>query len=1386
MARLGVTAKATGDVIGDSFDKGTTRAGNMLERLGRQGESFGVPFAGHLTTIGEKFEEADTKGQKFEQTMSTIGGATLLAAGAAMAGVSVEAVKLGMSFQKSVASIAGNSDITIAKAKKIGDAFLSTAGYMTMSGNEMAEAFAPVAGQLKITEGHALDAAQALGFMKTAADLAEGSETDLTDATAALSQVMQSFHLSLGQAAGASDLLFNVSRSLNVPITQVAQAVDKLHGRLGILMPSMSDVGALMIALGQHGIMGSRGIQVAQTALTKLTSDTPAVKTVLDELGVSVTNSQGKFVGMASVIDQLRPKLEGLTQSSQENALTALFGSSAWQVMGQIIGAGVPKFNQATEAATKLGTAHAAAEKQAQTFQGQMKILGATLEDVATKIGNFLIPIIQTLGGDLASVIGWLEKGGTAAEALGVVIAGTLGLAVTVFAEQKAVKFAGAIKNMMGDIEKLGSKLVRLTGIFQSEGDKQVAATEGTAAQVEASNATVEGSNATAGASFTEVGTEAEAGAATVGTAVATEVTEVTAADTTIETENTAAGASFADIAGGGAAGIAGAAAGTAGVGLAAAFGGFLLASKLSKSQNPMAAAEATGQYDPYGPNTSPVPGKGSAQYQSGDAKKASSASIAALAALQKQIEAIKDPATMSAAELNKLYTEAEHLAGMKGVTAKQHAAISALESALGSARGATALPGVAGSATTANPAQLVAFLQKSLGLTKAQAAGIAGNIQVESAGTFAGNIVQGGSRSSTIASGTGYGLAQWTDTGRQANLAALAQKMGLPQDSVKVQEAFIVQELKGSYASALKDLKGTSTAAQAATVIQNQYEGPASLTASLAERQADAIALAGGKVPATTSSSPTGLSTGSGTLTTGTGTLANPATALTTQTGVAGGNQALASTVASINEALTSSLDKYAAAAQSAVTPALATLNTDFASQVAVLKATFDKHAAAIKTAFDKSSRGQTGSALASAEESLKSALTSATETEKTRLSAIQSRATGQLALGGRGVSEETSLQSAITSGTQNALQTATTGTHRTEEEKLVKGLVATHQTVLTQMAQTIEAEYSEALSELNQVLATNQENAVAGQEQLLAAQTAEQTTYMADASKIMVQSIQDMAQTVSDQFAAAATAITDATKTASDVASGQATAISDAAQAQVDTLGERGLYGLNLIAQQQKVAADQQKTSFDASITQAQAAVDAAQASGDNAGAAQTAIVDAVTAQQNVLVGQAQANLDAVTGQQNVLVQAAQNQVTKAATEGTAQQQAAAAALAAAQGTAASTEANAQQALTSAQDASNQAIAQANSALSNANGQASVVIAQAQQALGQAQDQATVAEAASQAQIAITQEEASTQFAGSGMTVNILGVASADELEDQMNWLGRSLFQVPVQAGV
>jgi hypothetical protein len=1449
LVKAGLVAKESGNVIGDSFAAGSSKAGGAIDKLGKKGEQLGIPFVGSLGKVGKAFDDVDTKGQHFARTMSTIGGATLLGVGAAIAGVSAESVKLALNFQKSVASIAGNADITVAQAKKIGDAFLGTAGYMTMSGNEMAAAFAPVAGQLKQTEGAALTTAQSLSFMKVAADLAEGSQTDLGTATAALSQVMQSFHFSVQQAGQASDTLFNVSRALNVPITTVAAAVDKLHGRLGIMMPSLSDVSALMISLGQHGIIGSRGIQVAQTALATLVGGSTKTTQTLNEMGIQTSELYGPkgFLGMQNAIDVLRPKLEGLTADSQKNALLALFGTSAWQVMGQIVAGGAPKFQQATDAANKMGTAHKAAAEQAKTLAGEMKILVASLEDIATKLGEVLIPVLQQFGSALANTINWMEQHKAVAEALAAAIAGPLALAVGFFAEQKAVKFANSVKGMVGELQKLGSWIA--------------------------------GNAATMGSSLEGIGTSGETAGANVATGMSTAETAVIDAETPLATAAAADGAAIEKgFAVSGELGVGGAIAGAEGTMVAAepelqATGeadGAAISRGWALGLAGAAAATAALVAGDQGPTktyalhppgfpqvTAPNTGEAESAYLkatlglpkdykggpiSASSYKGAGVDMASVEAFFKWLSQQGSfsgggfvPSTTAAGTAQQKASQAETNKALKTygtVTAASFATSANWANTLLAAMGVKSSPG----AVTA-----LEDFQAREGPFGTQAAYNPLNVSgpLPGTGKFDGTPAEnygspGGGIQGELAYFQTYGpgVIAALKTGNVANVEAAVRSLGPnafgnDTDTPWAGSATSVPSGTQTLPTGNKTIGSPATIAAQTTIAGvnttlsaaiERYQSAAKTAKDPAIEKLDhdlVTQLQGLK--ATFDKQTSGLA--GQPLTLLIDALKKNVTSAEQHTGTAVKN---ATTFETLRTELQKQEDKYKSAAQSAATPLLAKLDSQTAALITHLDSGFhsvsqdvttkqlldkiDSEAkarvkiATVAGTYSTAAKSATTPALAQLDNYF-AQLLGGYATAKTIpgggvVGRAEQRAKVVTALGGRGSSELGTIQQMLQGGSFTDLEQLTQGRKTATSHSL--GLPG-GATLVTQQQSEANAQFTQLVTELkgsgNAILekmgdqlvsyfkqAETAKNSLitADNKNMLAAQTTKVTADMHDTAAGMLQATKDAMQTLTDQWNAMVTAITDATQAAADAASGQSTAISDAAQATVDQLGERGLYGLNLVAQQMQVAADNQKTGLDAQITAAQQAVDTAQASGDNAQAAQTAIVDAVTAQQNALIAQAQSNLDAVTGQQNVLVQSAQTAVD----QGKAGSQAA---LQAAQGTAAAQEAAAQQALTQAQDAANAAEAQAQSALANANGQASVVVAQAQQALGQAQDQAQVAEAQSQAQIAIEKEMAQTQFAGTGLTVNIYGdipITDAAAVSSELSWVGRTQFSAPMAA--
>jgi hypothetical protein len=128
-----------------------------------------------------------------------------------------------------------------------------------------------------------------------------------------------------------------------------------------------------------------------------------------------------------------------------------------------------------------------------------------------------------------------------------------------------------------------------------------------------------------------------------------------------------------------------------------------------------------------------------------------------------------------------------------------------------------------------------------SQGLTAVQSAGIAGNLLLESAGTMNPEIVEGGSTqvdpSNLTTSSQGYGIAQWTPGNK---IISLAQQYNIttPVNELATQLQILWDQINsGGSSSIVSGLKALSNTTDTTTYFQNNFERPASDTASIAER---------------------------------------------------------------------------------------------------------------------------------------------------------------------------------------------------------------------------------------------------------------------------------------------------------------------------------------------------------------------------------------------------------------------------------------------------------------------------------------------------------------------------------------------------------------------
>lgn len=462
-------------------------------------------------------DNAGKSGGGFMSSLQSI-PTPVLAVGAAIAGVAAVSVDLASKYQTATNQIAASEGISTSAAAAVGQAFLTTAGTVTFSGQQIATAFAQVAGQAKEVNNGALSAAQSLMLMKAAMDLAEASGTSLNSATSDITKTLQLFGLGISQSPLVSDVLFNAAKKSGTSVDALSAAIQRGRATMGVMAPSIQQFGGLMLDMAEHGETGRKAISALNTVTTgiitpaenaataqknlsdafaalpptlqklateyqsgnvtaaQVTSATKGLTTAqsdlwkafvstntksqttqdaIKNLGFSAFNSQGQFIGMGAVIDKLHAQIAGM---NPEMALAQLktdgLGSSAKTLL-PIIQAGSEAFNKDTAAVSAHGSAADAAAKATSGMSASFEKAKVAIEDAAIMIGQKLMPVVTAIAQAIASATAFIVQHKEVLYGLGILIGGALTAIITAFA-------INTIGSMISSIERAGSSVVGL------------------------------------------------------------------------------------------------------------------------------------------------------------------------------------------------------------------------------------------------------------------------------------------------------------------------------------------------------------------------------------------------------------------------------------------------------------------------------------------------------------------------------------------------------------------------------------------------------------------------------------------------------------------------------------------------------------------------------------------------------------------------------------------------------------------------------------------------------------------------------------------------------------------------------------------------------------
>lgn len=417
------------------------------------------------TKMGEAAEKAGDKMQGVGRGMKDIGKKAVLGITTPLLAFGGLATKTGMDFDDAMSKVAAISGATgddlenlRAKAKEMGATTKFSASEAAEGLNYMALA--------------GWDTEEMLGGLDGVMSLAAASGEDLGSVSDIVTDALSAFGLEAKDSGQFADVLAAASANANTDVTGLGNAFKYVAPVAGALNFTVEDTAKAIGLMSDNGIKGEKAGTALRTMMTNLAKPTKAMQEEMDNLGISLTDTDGNMKTFDEIMNDLRSSFSGLTEEQQASAAATIFGKESMSGALAII-------NTTEESFDDLGNAINNSEGAAETMAATMEDnLGGTWREIKSGIEGFsisvyetMLPTLEKMSDKIREGIQWLNNLSPKAKTLGVVFAGiAAAIGPLLVAGGSLLMFVGGVVKslapVMTSIAKAGGLIKWLTPLF--------------------------------------------------------------------------------------------------------------------------------------------------------------------------------------------------------------------------------------------------------------------------------------------------------------------------------------------------------------------------------------------------------------------------------------------------------------------------------------------------------------------------------------------------------------------------------------------------------------------------------------------------------------------------------------------------------------------------------------------------------------------------------------------------------------------------------------------------------------------------------------------------------------------------------------------------------
>ena len=373
--------------------------GKAVAYLDLDVSSFTKGFAkakSELKVFGDSSATASQKVIGLTNSMSAVGGVLSKSVTVPLATAGTVSLKFSMDFEKSMSNVKAISGATGREFEDLRQKALDLGQSTVFSATDVANAMTEMAKAGWTSQ-------QIMSGMQGVLDATAASGEELSIVATIVADAITTFGLSASESTKVADLLSKSANAGTISITDLGESLKYIGPVAKTMGFSIEDVVTAITAMSQAGIKGSQAGTSLRTMFARLVKPTDNVKIAMDQLGIVLTDSEGNFKSMNTILEEMRTTFQTLTPEQQTYYSTMLAGQEGMSGLNALLGMSQQEYdNLSLSMKTASGTAKETAEIMQDNLAGAVEQMTGSLESAGIAIGSKLTPKVRTIAG-------WIE-----------------------------------------------------------------------------------------------------------------------------------------------------------------------------------------------------------------------------------------------------------------------------------------------------------------------------------------------------------------------------------------------------------------------------------------------------------------------------------------------------------------------------------------------------------------------------------------------------------------------------------------------------------------------------------------------------------------------------------------------------------------------------------------------------------------------------------------------------------------------------------------------------------------------------------------------------------------------------------------------------------------